>query len=180
MVFFFTPNFVIIIIIILCYKFIGEPYQKCVWHALAPFVDVLFSYFHRSWIFYFYTSSFFLLLFKWCFFFFLFSFFVLLQELIFNCYASFSLSFLKNVIYTLCVLICLKIYCNGNHAVDDGMEFNQASRLEALCWQEYFNNRFGFSRVLLNMTTVYFYGLPAIVYDCFFFFWLVTHTPMRS
>ena len=54
MVFFFTPNFVIIIII-LCYKFIGEPYQKCVWHALAPFVDVLFSYFHRSCIFYFYV-----------------------------------------------------------------------------------------------------------------------------
>ena len=75
MVFFFTPNFVIIIIIILCYKFIGEPYQKCVWHALAPFVDVLFSYFHRSWIFYFYTSSFFLLLFKWCFFFLFFLFF---------------------------------------------------------------------------------------------------------
>ena len=31
---------------------------------------------------------------------------------------------------------------NGNHAVDDSMEFKCASSLEALCWQEYFKSRF--------------------------------------
>lgn len=62
-----------------------------------------------------------------------------LQELFFNCYALFSNFFILFTSY-----VC-SYYRNGNHAVDDSMEFKCASSLEALCWQEYFKNRFVFS-----------------------------------
>jgi len=61
------------------------------------------------------------------------------SELVFNCFALFSTWFILFTSY-----VCSYDH-TGNHAVDDSMEFKCASSLEALCWQEYFENRFVFS-----------------------------------